>query len=117
MGLEQLKTLVISNIIPKGVTILLCKYDDFVPLQYIESYRKNAVNVKYVDDLSIVTTRVDSLFGDYTDDSNTLYVYSCDNLDLSETEISNIQIATITFFVAICMLLISVSDKSRLSQE
>lgn len=94
MDLQHLKTLVISNIIPEGVTILLCKYDDFIPLQYIESYRKNNVNVKYVDDLSIVTTRVDSLFGDYTDDSNTLYVYSCDNLDLSETEISNIQIAT-----------------------
>lgn len=94
MDLQHLKTLVISNIIPKGVTILLCKYDDFVPLQYVESYRKNAINVKYVDDLSIVTTRVDALFGDYTDDSNTLYVYSCDNLDLSETEISNIQIAT-----------------------
>lgn len=94
MDLEQLKTLVISNIIPRGVTILLYRYDDFVPLQYIESYRKNAVNVKYVDDLSIVTTRVDSLFGDYTDDSNTLYVYSCDNLELSETEMSNIQIAT-----------------------
>lgn len=94
MDLQHLKTLVISNITPKGVTILLCKYDDFIPLQYVESYRKNSVNVKYVDDLSIVTTRVDSLFGDYTDDSNTLYVYSCDNLDLSETEINNIRIAT-----------------------
>lgn len=94
MDLEHLKTLVISNIIPEGVTILLCKYDDFVPLQYVESYRKNNVNVKYIDDLSIVTTRVDALFGDYTDDSNTLYVYSCDNLDLSETEINNIRIAT-----------------------
>lgn len=115
MGLEQLKTLVISNITPKGVTILLCKYDDFVPLQYVESYRKNNVNVKYVDDLSIVTTRVDSLFGDYTDDSNTLYVYSCDNLDLSETEISNIQIATKNVIV-ICP---KVSDtvQSKLSDK
>ena len=57
MDLQHLKTLVISNIIPKGVTILLCKYDDFIPLQYVESYRKNNVNVKYIDDLSIVTTR------------------------------------------------------------
>lgn len=115
MGLEQLKTLVISNIIPKGVTILLCKYDDFVPLQYVESYRKNNVNVKYIDDLSIVTTRVDALFGDYTDDSNTLYVYSCDNLDLSETEISNIQIATKNVIV-ICT---KVSDmvQSKLSDK
>lgn len=115
MDLQQLKTLVISNIIPNGVVILLCKYDDFVPLQYVESYRKNAVNVKYVDDLSIVTTRVDSLFGDYTDDSNTLYVYSCDNLDLSETEISNIQIATKNVIV-ICP---KVSDtvQSKLSDK
>ena len=115
MDLQHLKTLVISNIIPTGVTILLCKYDDFVPLQYIESYRKNAVNVKYVDDLSIVTTRVDALFGDYTDDSNTLYVYSCDNLDLSETEISNIQIATKNVII-ICS---KVSDtvQSKLSDK
>lgn len=115
MDLQHLKTLVISNIIPTGVTILLCKYDDFIPLQYIESYRKNNVNVKYVDDLSIVTTRVDSLFGDYTDDSNTLYVYSCDNLDLSETEISNIQIATKNVIV-ICP---KVSDtvQSKLSDK
>lgn len=115
MDLEHLKTLVISNIIPEGVTILLCKYDDFIPLQYVESYRKNNVNVKYVDDLSIVTTRVDALFGDYTDDSNTLYVYSCDNLDLSETEISNIQIATKNVIV-ICP---KVSDtvQSKLSDK
>lgn len=115
MDLQHLKTLVISSIIPKGVTILLCKYDDFVPLQYVESYRKNNVNVKYVDDLSVVTTRVDSLFGDYTDDSNTLYVYSCDNLDLSETEISNIQIATKNVIV-ICP---KVSDtvQSKLSDK
>lgn len=115
MGLEQLKTLVISNITPKGVTILLCKYDDFVPLQYVESYRKNNVNVKYIDDLSIVTTRVDSLFGDYTDDSNTLYVYSCDSLDLSETEINNIRIATKNVIV-ICP---KVSDtvQSKLSDK
>lgn len=115
MDLEHLKTLVISNIIPEGVTILLCKYDDFIPLQYVESYRKNNVNVKYVDDLSIVTTRVDALFGDYTDDSNTLYVYSCDNLDLSETEISNIQMATKNV-VVICP---KVSDtvQSKLSDK
>ena len=55
------------------------------------------------------------MFGDYTDDSNTLYVYSCDNLDLSETETSNIQIATKNVIV-ICSK-VSETVQSKLSDK
>lgn len=94
MDIEQLKTLVISNVTPEGVTILLCKYGNFIPLQYIESYRKNSVEVEYIDDLTTILNRVDSLFGDYNNNSKKLYVYSCDTFDLSEEETNSIRDTT-----------------------
>ena len=90
MDIQQLKSLVISNVIPKGVTILLCKYGNFIPLQYIESYRKNSVNIEYVEDVATISNEVESLFGDYTDLDNTLYVYSCDTFEVSETEAASL---------------------------
>lgn len=90
MDIQQLKTLVISNVIPEGATILLCKYGSFIPMQYIESYRKNSVDVEYIDDITTILNRVDSLFGDYDDSSKKLYVYCCDTFDISEEETNSI---------------------------
>lgn len=84
MDLQQVKTSVVDKKLIKGLVVFICKNSNFVPLQYLGWYRKNNIEVEYVEDILTLRSNSNSLFGSWDDTSNKQYVFSCEVFELPE---------------------------------
>ena len=90
MDLQSIKNSVQNKQLIKGLTIFVCKYGNFIPLQYVEWYLHNKIEVEYIDDLSSIFNSSVGLFDSFMDYSNKLYVFSCELLDTDISKISSL---------------------------
>lgn len=82
MDLQQVKNTVLSKQLLKSLIIFICKSSNFVPLQYTDWYRKNGIEVEYVEDILRLQSSSNSLFDSWVSNPDKLYVYSCETFDL-----------------------------------
>ena len=88
MDLQQVKTSVVEKKLIKGLVVFICKNSNFVPLQYLGWYRKNNIEVEYVEDILTLRSNSNSLFGSWDDTSNKQYVFSCEVFELPEDSLA-----------------------------
>lgn len=109
MDLEQVKNSVTSKQLLKGLTVFVCKSNNFVPLQYTEWYRTNGIQVEYVEDILELAHSSNNLFDMWIDNSDKLYVFSCETFDIPTEKLSYFLTTDKCIFV-ICK---SISDAIR----
>ena len=90
MDLQSVKNSVQNKQLIKGVTIFVCKHGTFIPLQYVEWYLHNGIEVEYVDELSNLFNTSVGLFDSFIDYSSKLYVFSCELFDADISKIFNL---------------------------
>lgn len=90
MDLQSIKNSVQNRQLIKGLTIFVCKYETFIPLQYVEWYLHNGIDVEYIEELSSIYSSSVGLFDSFMDYSNKLYVFSCEMLDTDISKISSL---------------------------
>lgn len=88
MDLQQIKASVENKNLIKGLVVFVCKNGNFIPLQYLGWYRKNNIEVEYVEDILILRSNSNSLFGSWDDTSNKQYVFSCEVFELPEDSLA-----------------------------
>ena len=88
MDLQQVKNTVLSKQLSKSLIIFICKSSNFVPLQYIDWYRKNGIEVEYVEDILRLQSSSNSLFDSWVSNPDKLYVYLCETFDLPSEKVS-----------------------------
>ena len=91
MDLQQIKSSVESKKLIEGLVVFVCKNSNFVPLQYLSWYRKNDIEVEYVEDILKLKNNSNSLFGSWDNSSNKQYVFSCELFELPEDYLSYFQ--------------------------
>lgn len=88
MDLQQVKNTVLSKQLSRSLIIFICKSSNFVPLQYTDWYRKNGIEVEYVEDILRLQSSSNSLFDSWVSNPDKLYVYSCETFDLPSEKVS-----------------------------
>lgn len=88
MDLQEIKNAVSRKQLIKGAIVFVCKHSNFIPLQYVDYYRTNGIEIEYVDSISTLLNGSTSLFDSWEDYSNKLYVFSCEEFEISDREAS-----------------------------